>query len=159
VFGAAFMACLCQSACRRCAHGVDCGVELVPTRGTLPTAQASAHYAGNGSRRANGRSSGLRRTAFSQLSWRVVAGLLTVGSAVLVSFGVGLATQGVLATTSSLVPALSVLTGAGFTHAVAFTVARRPVGSGTNLRSAVAASTATSLVLGIVVAVAGSNVL
>jgi len=101
----------------------------------------------------------LRRTAFSQLSWRVVAGLLTVGSAVLVSFGVGLATQGVLATTSSLVAALSVLTGAGFTHAVAFTVARRPVGSGTNLRGAVAASTATSLVLGIVVAVAGSNVL
>jgi O-antigen/teichoic acid export membrane protein len=84
---------------------------------------------------------------------------LTVGSAVLVSFGVGLATQGVLATTSSLVAALSVLTGAGFTHAVAFTVARRPVGSGTNLRGAVVTSTGTSLVVGILVALAGSNAL
>jgi O-antigen/teichoic acid export membrane protein len=57
------------------------------------------------------------------------------------------------------VNALSVLTGSGFTHAVAFGVARRPVGSGIDLRRAVVTSTGASLLVGVLVAFVGSNAL
>ncbi|MGH3119185.1 MAG: lipopolysaccharide biosynthesis protein [Gaiellales bacterium] len=55
--------------------------------------------------------------------------------------------------------AISVLTGSGFTHAVAFAVARRSVGTDTDLRSAIVTSTGASLVVGVLVALIGSNVL
>ncbi len=61
-----------------------------------------------------------------QLSWRFVAGAFTVLTSLLVAVELGLDTQGIVATSTSLVAGLSVLMGSGFAHASAFSVARRP---------------------------------
>jgi O-antigen/teichoic acid export membrane protein len=68
--------------------------------------------------------------AAMQLSWRFVAGGFAILTSLLVSVRLGLDTQGVVATSASLVAGLSVLIGSGFTHAAAFAVARRRESAG-----------------------------
>jgi O-antigen/teichoic acid export membrane protein len=65
-----------------------------------------------------------------QLSWRFVAGGLAIVTALLISVSLGLATQGVVATSTSVLAGLSVLTGSGFAHAAAFVASRRPAAAG-----------------------------
>jgi O-antigen/teichoic acid export membrane protein len=95
--------------------------------------------------------------AVTQLTWRLVAGGLAVASAVIISTQLGLATQGVVATSVSILAGLSVATGAGFSHAVAFAVARQPSTAKYLVDRALAITTASGLVVGVIVAAAGSQ--
>ena len=61
-----------------------------------------------------------------QLTWRLLAGGVAIMTALLISVGLGLATQGVVATSNSVLAGLSVVTGSGFAHAAAFVASRRP---------------------------------
>ena len=55
-----------------------------------------------------------------QLTWRLLAGGIAIVTALLISVALGLATQGVVATSNSFLAGLSVLTGSGFAHAASF---------------------------------------
>jgi O-antigen/teichoic acid export membrane protein len=94
--------------------------------------------------------------AVTQLTWRLVAGGLAVASAVIVSARLGLATQGVVATSISVLAGLSVATGAGFSHAVAFAVARQPSAAKYLVDRALALTTASGLAVGVIVAALAS---
>lgn len=61
-----------------------------------------------------------------QLTWRLLAGGIAIVTALLISVALGLATQGVIATSNSVLAGLSVLTGSGFAHAAAYVASRRP---------------------------------
>lgn len=62
----------------------------------------------------------------TQLLWRLSGGVLSIAAAIIVSVSLGLATQGVVASSVSLLIGLSALTGSGFSHALAFAAARQP---------------------------------
>src|SRR5438093_4574027 len=98
----------------------------------------------------------MKSAAARQLTWRLIAGGLALASAVVLSATVGLATQGVVATSAGVLGALSVLTGAGFSHAVAWAAARGQVQSRDALTPAISISTLVSALLGLVVGWFGS---
>jgi len=100
----------------------------------------------------------LRSAAVGQLAWRFVAGGLALASALLLSVSVGLATQGVVATSASVLGALSVLTGAGLTHAIAWAAARDQVRSRGAVSAAVSVSSMISALAGLLAAWLGSLV-
>ena len=68
----------------------------------------------------------MSRRALLQFVWRMAAGGLSVAASVIIAVTLGLSTQGVLASSVSVLLALSVATGAGFSHGLAFLVARCP---------------------------------
>jgi O-antigen/teichoic acid export membrane protein len=68
----------------------------------------------------------MRRASLIQLSWRVAGGAFALGAAAFTSLGLGLSTQGVVASSLAVLIALSVVTGAGLSPAVAYHVALRP---------------------------------
>jgi O-antigen/teichoic acid export membrane protein len=88
---------------------------------------ASRHYSAASTDRYFSR---VMSVAALQLSWRFVAGGLALVTALLVSVTLGLATQGVVATSISVLAGISVLTGSGFAHAAAFVASRRPEAAG-----------------------------
>jgi O-antigen/teichoic acid export membrane protein len=98
----------------------------------------------------------VRTIAMTQFAWRLTAGILAIASAVLVSVTLGLATQGVVATTVTAANALSVLTGSGFTHVAAFAAAQPGREASAGLRRSAVLSAWIGGIVGLVVAVIGS---
>jgi O-antigen/teichoic acid export membrane protein len=94
-------------------------------------------------------------TAALQLSWRVVAGAFAILTSLLVAVQLGLDTQGVVATSTSLVAGLSVLIGSGFTHVAAFSVARRRESAGRIADLAGLLAIGSGIVTGVAVSVLG----
>ncbi|MEK6206417.1 MAG: oligosaccharide flippase family protein [Chloroflexota bacterium] len=93
-----------------------------------------------------------------QLLWRLATGGLALLTALLVSVNLGLPTQGVVATSMSVVIGLSVLTGSGFMHAAAFLSARRPDEAGTLGRQTALVTLGTGTVVGVLAALIGPRV-
>lgn len=98
----------------------------------------------------------MKSLAVAQFTWRIVAGGLAVAAAVIVAARLGLATQGVVATSVSVLAGLSVAAGGGFSHAVAFAVARQPSAAKYLVDRALPLTTAIGLAVGVTVAVLAS---
>jgi O-antigen/teichoic acid export membrane protein len=94
-----------------------------------------------------------------QFGWRLAAGVLTVVTAIVVSSRLGLATQGLVATNVAVIATLSVLTGGGFSHAVAFVVARDRATARNAVEVAALTSAVVGVIVGVVIAVVGSSAL
>ena len=122
----------------------------------LPRRRPFCRVAHNDLLQGGGKGPIVKSAAAGQLAWRLIAGGLAVASALLVSASVGLGTQGVVATSVSVLGALSVLTGAGLTHAVAWAAARGQVRSRAAVATATVVSTMVSALVGLLVAWFGS---
>ena len=94
-------------------------------------------------------------TAALQLTWRVVAGAFAILTSLLVAVQLGLDAQGVVATSTSLVAGLSVLTGSGFSHVAAFSVARRRDSAGRIADVAGLVAVGSGILIGVIVYVLG----
>src|SRR5438309_6981075 len=94
-----------------------------------------------------------------QLTWRLLAGGIAIVTAVLISVALGLATQGVVATSNSVLAGLSVLTGSGFAHAAAFVAARRPEAAGRTAQRGAVLAIAIGGLTGVLAAVVGPLIL
>jgi O-antigen/teichoic acid export membrane protein len=103
--------------------------------------------------------SAVTSAAVIQFTWRILAGALALGSALIVSTTMGLSTQGVIATSVSVLTGVSVFGGSGFTHAVAFAVARWPASAGRVVDRAAVVAVGSSIVIGTLLAFAGPRVL
>jgi O-antigen/teichoic acid export membrane protein len=101
----------------------------------------------------------LTRAAIAQFGWRVTAGLLAALTAILVAVALGLATLGLIATTTTVALGSSVLAGGGFSHAVAFIVARDRAASAAVVRRGLAATLAISLVGATILVIVGPRLL
>jgi O-antigen/teichoic acid export membrane protein len=94
-----------------------------------------------------------------QFAWRLLAGALAVGCSLLVSTTMGLSTQGVFATSVGVLSGISVISGSGFSHAVAFGVARQPDAAGRLVDRALLLAAASSIALALLLPWAGSHLL
>ena len=94
-----------------------------------------------------------------QLTWRLLAGGVAIVTALLISVALGLATQGVVATSNSVLAGLSVLTGSGFAHAAAFVASRRPEAVGRTAERGAILGIAIGALTGILAATIGPRAL
>src|SRR5947207_8914419 len=94
-----------------------------------------------------------------QLTWRLLAGGIAIVTALLISVALGLATQGVVATSNSFLAGLSVLTGSGFAHAASFVASRRPESVGRTAERSALLAIVIGALTGVLAATVGPRIL
>jgi len=93
------------------------------------------------------------------LTWRLLAGGIAIVTALLISVALGLATQGVVATSNSFLAGLSVLTGSGFAHAASFVASRRPESVGRTAERSALLAIVIGALTGVLAATVGPRIL